>query len=170
MGSVAANSSSHWGRQPFPAGPRALRDHHGTAPRHHRCRPRTGPRRFTWQLLASAAATGMAVVTDEKYAGGADPSWQSDSTDAFRAAAATTLPVYVPPGAYRFAGPGIDVEAPTFIGAGQGFTTISSATAHTSSNRTVAGRVSRCPGFVSTAGSAISATPTPAQTSTTNSQ
>ena len=84
-----------------------------------------GPADSHVQLLASAAATGMAVVTDEKYAGGADPSWQSDSTDAFRAAAATTLPVYVPPGAYRFAGPGIDVEAPTFIGAGQGFTTIS---------------------------------------------
>lgn len=76
-------------------------------------------------LLAAAETEGMAVATDSQYAGGADPTWSRDSTEAFRAAAATNKPVYVPPGAYRFAGPGIDVAAPTFIGAGQGATTIS---------------------------------------------
>lgn len=68
---------------------------------------------------------GFAVATDPVYAGGADPTWTRDSAPAIRAAAASGAPVYLPPGSYRFGGPGIDSRAPTIIGAGQGFTTVS---------------------------------------------
>jgi hypothetical protein len=68
---------------------------------------------------------GFAVATDPAYAGGADPTWNRDSTDAIRAAAASGKPVYLPPGSYRFLGPGIDAPAPAFFGAGQGSTTVS---------------------------------------------
>lgn len=68
---------------------------------------------------------GFAVATDPAFAGGADPTWTRDSSDAIRAAAATGMPVYLPPGSYRFQGPGIDAPAPAIFGAGQGATTVS---------------------------------------------
>ncbi|MET0901430.1 MAG: glycosyl hydrolase family 28-related protein [Mycobacterium sp.] len=70
---------------------------------------------------------GFAIATDPTYAGGADPTWNHDSTDAIRAAVASGKPVYLPPGSYRFHGPGIDAQAPAIYGAGQGFTTVSLA-------------------------------------------
>jgi Pectate lyase superfamily protein len=70
---------------------------------------------------------GFAIATDPVYAGGADPTWTRDSTEAIRAAAASGKPVYLPPGSYQFKGPGIDAQAPAVFGAGQGFTTVSLA-------------------------------------------
>jgi hypothetical protein len=65
-----------------------------------------------------------AVVTDPTFDGGADPLGQRDSSDAVRAAVASGKPVYIPPGAYIFSGPGIDHPAPFIVGAGQGHTTV----------------------------------------------
>jgi Pectate lyase superfamily protein len=65
-----------------------------------------------------------AVVTDPTFAGGADPHENRDSSAAIRAAVASGKPVYIPPGAYIFRGPGIDHRAPFIVGAGQGATTV----------------------------------------------
>lgn len=65
-----------------------------------------------------------AVVTDPAFAGGADPRGKLDSSPAIRAAVASGKPVYIPPGAYNFLGPGIDHRAPFIVGAGQGATTV----------------------------------------------
>jgi hypothetical protein len=65
-----------------------------------------------------------AVVTDPTFAGGADPREKRDSSPAFRAAVASGKPVYIPPGAYIFRGPGIDHGAPFIVGAGQSATTV----------------------------------------------
>lgn len=65
-----------------------------------------------------------AVATDSKFAGGADPGGTRDSSSAIRAAVASGKPVYLPPGTYNFAGPGIDHDAPFIVGAGQGATTV----------------------------------------------
>lgn len=65
-----------------------------------------------------------AVVTDPRFAGGADPSGTRDSSNAIRAAVATGKPVYLPPGGYLFSGPGLDHSAPFVVGAGQGHTTV----------------------------------------------
>jgi hypothetical protein len=68
--------------------------------------------------------TGFADVTDHAFAGGADPTGERDSSDAFRAAVATDKPVYVPPGTYTYLGPGLDHKSPHIVGAGQTPTTI----------------------------------------------
>ncbi|MBV9090018.1 MAG: hypothetical protein JO044_08970 [Mycobacteriaceae bacterium] len=65
-----------------------------------------------------------AVVTDQAFAGGADPLGKRDSSAAIHAAVASGKPVYLPPGAYIFLGPGIDHRAPFIVGAGQGATTV----------------------------------------------
>lgn len=74
--------------------------------------------------VGGPAADAFAVVTDVRYAGGADPTGNSDSSAAFRAAAASGRPVFVPTGTYRWAGPGIDHPSPQFIGAGASATRI----------------------------------------------
>jgi hypothetical protein len=65
-----------------------------------------------------------AVVTDPTFAGGADPRGKRDSSPAIRAAVASGKPVYIPPGAYMFLGPGIDHRAPFIVGAGQSATAV----------------------------------------------
>jgi hypothetical protein len=65
-----------------------------------------------------------AVVTDSKFAGGADPGGTRDSSSAIRAAVASGRPVYLPPGTYNFLSRGIDHPAPFIVGAGQGATTV----------------------------------------------
>lgn len=64
--------------------------------------------------------TGWADVTDPAFAGGADPTGVSDSSEAFRVAVASGRPVYIPPGGYRYDGPGLDHRSPVLVGAGQG--------------------------------------------------
>lgn len=71
-----------------------------------------------------STVAGFAVATDKIHAGGADPTQNRDSSDAIRAAVATGLPVYLPPGKYIYRGPGIDHSAPVIVGAGQGATTV----------------------------------------------
>jgi len=72
-----------------------------------------------------------AVATDSAFAGGADPTGKRDSGPAIRAAVASNKPVYLPPGAYIFLGPGIDHRAPFIVGAGQGATVVGLATGTT---------------------------------------
>lgn len=69
-------------------------------------------------------AIDYAVITDSKFAGGADPGGNRDSSLAIRAAVASGRPVYLPPGTYNFEGPGIDHPAPFIVGAGQSATTV----------------------------------------------
>ena len=68
---------------------------------------------------------GFAVITDRQFEGGADPQAKRDSGPAIRAAVATGKPVYLPPGAYLYSGPGVDHHSPVSVGAGQGSTTVS---------------------------------------------
>lgn len=70
------------------------------------------------------AARAFAVVTDAEFDGGADPAGSRDSSGAFRAAADSGRPVFVPTGTYLYEGAGIDHPAPHFVGAGHGVSTI----------------------------------------------
>ncbi|WP_138247694.1 glycosyl hydrolase family 28-related protein [Mycolicibacterium phocaicum] len=74
--------------------------------------------------IGGQPVAGFAVVTDRQFEGGADPQAKRDSGPAIRAAVATGKPVYLPPGAYLYSGPGIDHHSPVIVGAGQGSTTV----------------------------------------------
>lgn len=67
---------------------------------------------------------GFAIATDPAFAGGADPTQHTDSSEAIRAAVASGKPVYIPPGRYLYLGHGIDHPNPVILGAGQGTTTV----------------------------------------------
>ncbi len=75
-------------------------------------------------LYLSIDPSSYAVVTDEQFGGGADATGVDDSTGAFRAAAESGQPIYLPPGRYRFDGPALDLPSPRVVGAGQGATVV----------------------------------------------